>query len=150
MAAAALGWGALSTGWYTVETDQLMRVGLLAAERCAGDACGSVPLDRLGVDANLARLGVLVAVAGVLAALLLLATAGLGLARRGSLGRLPFWALALAVFAVCTGLAFHLLAPFAETMSVGLPAFVFFAGAAIAGATAAIVYGGIKTAAAAD
>ena len=144
VAAATLAWGALSAGWYQVETGQRMRVGPLGAERCAGDDCGSVPLERLGVDANLARLGLVVAVAGVLAALLLLVTAGLGLTRRESLGRWPIAAMALAVFAVCAGLAFHLLSPFSETMSAGPAAFAFFFGAAVAAATSAILYGAIK------
>jgi hypothetical protein len=144
VAASALGWGALSSGWYQVETEQQLRVGLLGAERCSQGACGVVPLERLGVDPNVGRLGILVAVAGALAALLLLATAALGLARRKSPRRLPRAAMALAVFAACAGLAFHLLAPFAEGMTVGLPAFVFFAGAALVAATSAILFGALS------
>jgi hypothetical protein len=115
-----------------------MRVGLLGAERCSEGRCGTVTLDRFGAGSGTQRLGLAVALAGVLAALGLLAAAGLGLKRRESRGLAPKLALALALFAICGGLAFHLLTPFSEVMSVGVPAFSFFGGAALAGATAAI------------
>lgn len=146
VAAAALGWGALSSGWYQLETDQQMSVGPLGAKRCGAGQCGVVSLDRLGVDPDLGRLGVLVAVTGALAALLLLGTAGLGLARGQSPRRLAQMAMVLAVFAACAGLAFHLLAPFAESMAVGPTAFVFFGGAALAAATAGVVFGALSSA----
>jgi len=79
-----------------------------------------------------------------LAALSLLASAALALGRRESRGPLPKMTLALALFAICGGLAFHLLTPFSDVMSVGLAAFSYFAGAAIAGATAAVPLRAIK------
>jgi hypothetical protein len=136
-AAFLLGVGALSPGWYEAESSQTLRVGLLGAERCDASGCGAVTLDRFGAGPGTRRLGVAAALTGILAALALLAATGIGLKRRRSGGLLPKVALALALFAISAGLAFHLLTPFSEVMSVGLGAFAYFGGAAIAGATAA-------------
>lgn len=138
LAAGLLGVGSLSPGWYEEQSSQTMRVGPIGAERCSGSQCGRVSLDAFEAGSGTRRLGLVVALTGILAGLGVLAAAGLGLKRRESRGLAPRAALALALFAICGGLAFHLLTPFSEVMSVGPPAFLYFAGAALAGATAAI------------
>jgi hypothetical protein len=147
VAAALLGWGALSDSWYVADGERRFRVGLLSAEQCQGGECRSTSINRIDDRPAVTRVGLAVALGGVLAAIGFLAAAARALARTARLAWVPRLALVLAVFAVFVGVAYLVLAPWPEMgMGPSRSALAYFAGAAVGGGLVAVFLGGLRSA----
>lgn len=144
LAALLLSWGALSRRWYVSGEEPSFHVGLVLAERCDAGGCQSAPISRIDDRPEVTRFGLAVALIGVLAAVSLLAATARALQGTERFPGLPRLALGLSVFAVCAGVGYIFMAPWSATMAPSLSAFAYFGGAAVGGAVAGVLLGGLR------